>query len=301
MIELGRLKALWAVAQYGTVTAAAGLLHCTPSAISQHLAKLERETGSVLVEKDGRGLRLTGAGRVLADQAALVLAAVEEAESALAAHHRSLSGPVRLAAFPTACRGLLPHALTRLASRYPELALTLRESDPRVSLDLLRQGEIDVALVDDWPEVALEFRPGISHTELGLDVADLVVPAGHELAAAGPRAPVRLTDVRNQRWIASTPGAICHDWLLRVLPGVKPDFLVGEFETQLTLIAAGLGIALIPRLARTPLPAGVVVLPVEPAPARRVTATWRSASGARPVVGVAVAALRAAWESSQAL
>ena len=301
MIELGRLKALWAVAQYGTVTAAAGLLHCTPSAISQHLAKLERETGSVLVEKDGRGLRLTGAGRVLADKAALVLAAVEEAESALAAHHGSLSGPVRLAAFPTACRGLLPHALMSLAAHYPELAPTLRESDPRVSLDLLRQGEIDVALVDDWPEVALEFLPGISHTELGLDVADLVVPADHELATAGPRAPVRLMDVRGQRWIASTPGAICHEWLLRVLPGVKPDFLVAEFETQLTLIAAGLGIALIPRLARMPLPEGVVVLPVAPAPSRRVTATWRSASGARPVVGVAVAALRAAWESSQAV
>ena len=236
MIELGRLRALWGVAQYGTVTGAAGPLHCTPSAISQHPAKLERETGSVLVEKDGRRLRLTEAGRVLAEHAARVLAAVEEAEAALAAHHGTVRGRLRLAAFPTACRGLLPYVLTSLAADHPDLAPTLLESDPRVSLDLLRRGEIDLALVDDWPEIALEFPEGIAHAELGLDVADLVVPAGHRLATA--TSAICLADVRHERWIASVPGAICHDWLLRVLPGVQPDFLVAEFETQLTLIAA---------------------------------------------------------------
>jgi len=124
MIELGRLLALRAVATYGTVTAAAGALHCTPSAVSQHLAKLERETGARLVEKDGRRLRLTEAGRVLVEHAGRVLAAVEEAEAALAAHHETVSGRLTIASFPTACRGLMPNALRRLATLLLALSVT---------------------------------------------------------------------------------------------------------------------------------------------------------------------------------
>src|SRR5690348_15470696 len=111
MIDLGRLRALEAIASYGTVLAAAHALHCTPSAVSQQLSKLERETKTTLVEKDGRRLRLTDAGRVLAEHAARVLAAVDEAEAALAAHRDTVSGRLVIAAFATACRALLPHAL----------------------------------------------------------------------------------------------------------------------------------------------------------------------------------------------
>src|SRR3954452_6690718 len=128
MIDLGRLRALHAVASYKTVLAAGEALHCTPSAVSQHLAKLERETGSTLVEKDGRGLRLTGAGRVLAAHAAKVLAAVEGAETALPAHHDTVTGRLVIAAFPTACRGLAPLALARLTAGHPALEPTLREA-----------------------------------------------------------------------------------------------------------------------------------------------------------------------------
>src|SRR3569833_3447216 len=135
MIEVGRLLALRAVATYGTVTAAAGALHCTPSAISQHLGKLERETGTALVQRDGRRLRLTEAGRLLAVHANRVLAAVEEAESALAAHHTAVAGPVTVSAFPTACRGLLPHALRRLAIDHPDLQPTHNKTNQNVSVD----------------------------------------------------------------------------------------------------------------------------------------------------------------------
>ncbi|MEU7902425.1 LysR substrate-binding domain-containing protein [Actinoplanes sp. NPDC049118] len=141
--------------------------------------------------------------------------------------------------------------------------------------------------------MALRYPPGIRHEQIGLDVADLIVPAGHRFAAAKE---VRLPRARDERWIAAKAGDICHEWLLRVLPGVRPDFHVGEFETQLTLIAAGLGIAMIPRLARPPLPKGVCVVPVRPAPTRRVVLAWREASTARPAVTAAVAALREAWQ-----
>src|SRR5262245_53077342 len=128
MLDLARLRALRAVASYGTVTEAARALHCTPSAISQHLAKLDRETGSTLLERDGRRLRLTEAGRVLVRHAGRVLAAVEEAEAALAAHHTTVSGRLVIGSFPTACRGLVPPALRRLAREHPLLAPELLES-----------------------------------------------------------------------------------------------------------------------------------------------------------------------------
>lgn len=293
MIDVGRLRALDAVASYGTVLAASAALHCTPSAVSQQLGKLERETGTTLVEKDGRRLRLTAAGEVLAHHAARVLAALDEAESALAAQRDTVTGRVTVAAFATACRGLMPHALHRLAADYPELRTGLVEGDPHSGLDRLQRGHVDLAVLDDWPEVALTFPPGITSTELGLDTADLVVPTGHRLATSP--APVHRDQLHGERWIAAPPGAICYEWLMRVLPGVEPDFLVGEFETQLTLVAAGLGVAMLPRLARPTLPAGVVTVAVSPRPTRRVTVAWREASAARPAIAATLAALRESW------
>jgi DNA-binding transcriptional LysR family regulator len=294
MIDLGRLRALHAVASYGTVLAAGDALHCTPSAVSQQLAKLERETGTTLVEKDGRRLRLTEAGRMLADHAERMLASVDEAEAALAAHRDTVTGRLTVAAFATACRALLPYALHRLAGDHPQLATGLIEVNPHEGVDMLRRGHVDLAVLDDWPEVALRFPAGIAHAEIGRDVVDLVVPSGHRFAGGKP---VRLAQTRDERWITAPAGDVCHEWLVRVLPGVRPDFHVGEFETQLTLVAAGLGVAFLPRLARPSLPAGVCVVPVRPTPARRVVVAWRDASGARPAIGAALQALRDAWAS----
>ncbi|SNY51056.1 LysR family transcriptional regulator [Paractinoplanes atraurantiacus] len=294
MIDLGRLRALHAVASYKTVLAAGEALHCTPSAVSQQLAKLERETGATLVEKDGRRLRLTEAGQVLARHAEKVLATVDEAEAALAAHRDTVIGRLTVAAFATACRALLPYALHRLASDHPQLTTGLVEVNPHEGLDMLHRGHVDLAVLDDWPEVALRYPSGITHVELGWDVADLIVPSGHRFGAA-----TTLAKARDERWIAAKAGDICHEWLLRVLPGVQPDFHVGEFETQLTLISAGLGVAVIPRLARSnQLPEGVRVVKLTPEPRRRVVIAWREASAARPAIKAAEAALRQAWRNA---
>jgi DNA-binding transcriptional LysR family regulator len=293
MIELGRLRALCAVASHGTVTAAAAALHCTPSAVSQHLGKLERETGTVLVEKDGRGLRLTSAGRVLVEHAARALTAVEEAEAALAAHHGEVAGTLSVTSFPTACRGLLPAVLTRLAADHPTLVVGLVEADRDTMVEALRRGTVDVAVLDEWPELPAALPPEIGHEMLGHDVADLVVPAGHPLASG--TAPVPLESIQHERWIGSTPGTVCHEWMTRVLPRARPTLLVAEFETQLTLVAAGLGVALVPRLARTRLPDGTVAREVAPQASRRVLVATRRASATRPAVAAAVTALRTAW------
>jgi DNA-binding transcriptional LysR family regulator len=290
MIDLGRLRALHAVASYRTVLAASDALHCTPSAVSQQLAKLERETGATLIEKDGRRIRLTEAGRVLAAHAERVLATVDEAEAALAAHRDTVMGRLTVASFPTACRALLPGALQRLEAEHPQLATGLVEVNPHEGLDMLHRGHVDLAVLDDWPEAALHYPTGIAHAELGRDVADLIVPANHPIGAKAA-----LRTLTGERWISTNAGDICHEWLIRVLPGVRPDFHVGEFETQLILIAAGLGIAMIPRLARPALPAGVRVVTVDPEPSRRVVVAWREASAARPAIRAAEEALRHSW------
>jgi DNA-binding transcriptional LysR family regulator len=293
MIDVGRLRALDAIARYGTILAAGEALRCTPSAVSQQVSKLERETKTTLVEKDGRRLRLTEAGRVLADHASRVITALDEAEAALAAHRDTVSGRLRMASFATACRALLPYALRRLATDHPQLTTGLVEINPPEGLEWLSRGRVDLAVLDDWPEVALRFPPGIEYVELGVDVADLLVPADHRLARVRS---VGLTQVLRDPWISSPRGAICHDWLIRVLPGVSPDFYVAEFATQITLVAAGLGVAMVPRLARPALPDGVAVVPVRPMPTRKVRVAWRTSGASRPAVQAAVSALRAAWQ-----
>ena len=294
MIDLGRLRALHAVASYGTVLAAGEALHCTPSAVSQQIAKLERETGTVLVEKDGRRLRLTDAGRVLAGHAERVLTTVSEAESALAAHRDTVTGRLTVAAFATACRALMPHALRRLAGEHPQLTTGLIEVNPHEGVELLRRGHVDLAVLDDWPEVGLRFPEGITRVVIGADHADLIVPAGHRLSGH-----TTLASVRDERWIAVRAGDVCYEYLVRKLPGLVPDFQVGEFATQLTLIAAGLGVALIPRLARPLLPEGVRVVEVTPVPTRRVVIAWRDSSAARPAIRAAEESLREAWTHAQ--
>ncbi|MBV1852425.1 LysR family transcriptional regulator [Catellatospora tritici] len=294
MFDLGRLRALDALARHGTVHAAASALHCTPSAVSQQLAKLEREAGTTLCHRDGRGLRLSGAGRLLAEHAATVLAAADAAAAALDAYRGEVAGTLTIASFATACRGLLPPALALLAAEHPRLRPQLVECNPYEGLQALDQGRVDLAVIDDWREVRLVLPPGVSARSLGEDAADLIVPAGHPLAAAGP---VPLEKAAAERWIASPEGTICHDWLIRILPGLKPDFLVGEFESQFSLVAAGLGVALIPRLARIAAVPGTAVVPLDPVPTRRVSVVWRGAADHRPAVAAVIDALTRAWHS----
>ena len=180
---------------------------------------------------------------------------MDEAEAALAAHRDTVIGRLTVAAFATACRGV---AAVRPAPAgqpiIPQLETGLVEVNPHEGLDALRRGHVDLAVLDDWPEVAaaLSARGRPRGDSAGTSPtcwcrAGTGWPAG---VRCGWRRPA------DERWISAKAGDICHEWLLRVLPGVRPDFHVGEFETQLTLIAAGLGIAMIPRLARPPLPEG---------------------------------------------
>ncbi|MER6302355.1 LysR family transcriptional regulator [Kitasatospora sp. NPDC001539] len=296
MMDLGRLRALHAVAVHGSVGRAAAALGFTPSAVSQQIAKLERETRTVLLERQGRGVVLTDAARELATTAQAVLGLVEQAEVRLEEQRGQAVGRLLVAAFPSGARGLMPAVLAGLRRRCPELDVRLLECDPYPAAELVARGEVDLALVQDWPSVPLPVQEGLARLDLGTDPVDLLVPDGDELAALDAVPVERLC---GRRWISVPPGNICHDWLVRTLreAGEEPDvrYQVGEFETQIALVAAGLGMGLVPRLGRGPLPAGVVARPVASQPSRRVFALWRAQASRRPAITEALAAMRECW------
>ncbi|MFD9126677.1 LysR family transcriptional regulator [Kitasatospora sp. NPDC059571] len=298
MLDLGRLRALHAVAVHGSVGGAAAALGFTPSAVSQQITKLERETRTVLLERQGRGVVLTDAAVRLADTAQQLLALVEQAEVTLEERRGQAVGRLLIASFATGARGLLPGVLAGLRATCPDLDVRLLEADPYAAAELVARGEVDLAVVQDWPTVPLPVQEGLSRLDLGLDPVDLLVPADSPLAELDAVPVARLL---GQRWISVPPGNICHDWLVGTLreAGEEPDVLyqVGEFETQIALIAAGLGLGLVPRLGRGPLPPGVAARPVVPEPTRRVYALWRTQASRRPAITEALHAMQEQWNA----
>ncbi|GAA3443616.1 LysR family transcriptional regulator [Planomonospora venezuelensis] len=295
MLDLNRLKALHAVAVYGSVGAAADALMVTPSAVSQQLAKLERETGATLLERNGRGVRLTDAAGLLADHAERILALVETAEADFEALRGEVVGRLSIGAFPTAARGLLPQALRLLQERHPDLGLRLHEREPERQLREVSRGELDLAVIQDWMNRPMAVPDGLSRAVLFDDLADVVLPAGHPLA---DRAEIELSELSGDRWISGSPGTVCHDWLVYTLRAaeLEPEItcMADEYPTQLALVAAGQGCAIVPRLGRGAFPEGVRAVALLPRPTRRIYAVWRSDAARRPAIRAAVDALRAA-------
>jgi DNA-binding transcriptional LysR family regulator len=292
-MNLERLRVLHAVFTTGSVVGAARTLHVTTSAVSQQMGRLEREVGQRLVERQGRGVRLTDAGSRLAQHAGDLLGHVERVESDLAEHRGAVTGALAVAAFATAARGLLPGALRYLRSRYPDLAVSLSEREPHEAVPALRRGDLDVAVVQDWPDDELVVPDGLSRRHLLDDTFDVALPADHPLAE---RHRVAAKELAGEDWISWSTGEVCHDWLVRTLgaDGSRPRLAhtASEHSTQLALVAAGLGVALIPRLGREPAPPAVRFVPVEPPLTRRVFALWRTPATARPAIGATLGALQ---------
>ncbi|MCW2873494.1 LysR family transcriptional regulator [Actinacidiphila oryziradicis] len=296
MLDLARLRALHAVHTHGSVGAAATALGYTPSAVSQQITKLERETRTTLLERQGRGVALTDAAQLLVATAQQLLSIVEEAEVALEEQRGRPAGRLTVAAFPTAARGLLPGVLARLTAEHPSLDLRLVEEDPHRSVELVARGVVDLAVAHDWDIAPLPAPEGLERAAIGEDPCDVLVPAGHALAT---RPGIVRDDLLDARWICQPPGTVCHDWLLRTLrsSGAEPEvaYHVAEYQTQLALVAAGLGIALVPRLGRGPLPEEVTAVPLDPTPVRGLFALWRTGASRRPAITETVRVLREHW------
>ncbi|NEC67105.1 LysR family transcriptional regulator [Streptomyces sp. SID9727] len=295
MLNLERLRTLDALARLGSVSAAAEGLHVTTSAVSQQMAKLEREVGQQLLARNGRGVRLTDAGRLLAGHAARILSQVELAQSDIEAQRGEVVGEIRLGAFPTAARGLFPSTLLALRSGHPELRVRTLELEPEAGIRAVLRGDIDLAVVLDWSNKRLPVPGGLTRAELLDDAPDIAMPASHPLAG---RTEVDLEDFADDDWVSWPEGEFCYDWLMFTLrsKGIEPRIahLAGEHHTQLALIAAGMGVCVAPRLGRGPVPDGVRLVPVRQRMRRHVHAVWRTDADRRPSVRAAVAALREA-------
>ncbi|MFD5827068.1 LysR family transcriptional regulator [Lentzea sp. NPDC060358] len=293
MLDLGRLKALHAVATYGTVGAAADVLGYTPSAVSQQITKLERETRTTLLERSGRGVRLTDAARLLAETAGQVLKLVEEAEVALEEQRGAAIGRLCLGAFATASRGLLPGVLAALAEQHPALDVRLTEIDPPYATEAVARGELDLAIVHDWANTPLPVPESLSRVFIGDDVAEVLIPVTNPLSRKEVLEPV---DLAAERWVCQTEGSICFDWLERTFhgAGIEPvvAYRISEYHTQMALLAKGIGVALIPRLGRGEVPEGVVAVPLRPTPTRRLYAVWRTQASRRPAITATLEVIR---------
>lgn len=293
----------------GSIARTAEALGYTPSAVSQQLAVLEKEAGAALLDRTARSADLTDAGRRLAAYAERILAMVEEAEADLSARAAEPAGRVVVTAFPSAAVAFAP-ALARSLRAHPQLSLLLRQSSPSEGLQLVRSGEVEVAIADDWTgrlaadltgmnESSADPVQGVlSYYHLVRDPLVLVVARGHP--AADPERGVDLRALRDEPWLAAPSGEPSRDALDRLLAavGVAPP-VASEFEglgTVANLVARGLGIAIMPRLAVGAYERRVVVreLPAGLDLARDVFAVARTASLARPAVAVIVRALRRA-------
>jgi DNA-binding transcriptional LysR family regulator len=291
MIDVRRLRLLLELSRRGTITAVADALAYTPSAVSQQLAALEREAGVPLLERVGRRVALTPTGTVLARYAESVLAVLEEASAALAAARASLTGPLRIGAFPTAARTILPPALVALGRDHPGLELMVTELDPVAVPDALRAGALDVALtfvydyVPTEPDSALDAEPLLEETVY------LATPSGQ-----GAAAETGVQDWRDAPWIAGSPDTMCHTMMVRACQasGFTPRVrhYADDFATVLALVAAGQGVSLVPELGIAGTPPNVALHPQ--ASRRRVRIAYRKGTRNHPAVSAFAAAIRQA-------
>ncbi|MEU9146378.1 LysR substrate-binding domain-containing protein [Streptomyces sp. NPDC048349] len=297
MLDVRRLRLLRELARRGTIAAVAEALAFSPSAVSQQLAVLEREAGLPLLERTGRRVRLTPAGQHLVGHAEAVLERLEQAESDLAEARGGLAGALRIGAFPTATRAIVPAALTVLARRHPGLEPMVRETDPAAVAHALRSGDLDVALVHAYDFVPAAPEPGLTTEPLYREAMYLAVPAARAPEPSpGDDQGAVLRAYAEEPWITATPGTLCHAMAERACQaaGFTPRVRhrVDEFATVLALVAAGQGVAVVPQLGITG-PAGPGVRLTRLLMQRRTNLAFRSGAGAHPAVAAFGAALRA--------
>jgi len=273
MLDVTRLRVLAAVARHGSVTAAAKSLNYAQPSVSHHLARLEAETGTRLVERSGRGVKLTDAGRLLAGRAEEILGRLDAAEQELAAHVGQREERVRVAGFPSALATVVPAAAARLRAEYPGVELLLAETEPQGALRMLRAGRVDVALVFSYQQskatgdgqpaadgqagtAGQHSAAGHPEDEEGVRARLLLDEPVHLVTAAGAPVPPRtagspLASYAEHRWIAGCERCRTHLIWQCERAGFTPQiaFTTDDVLVAQALAASGLGVALLPDLA----------------------------------------------------
>jgi DNA-binding transcriptional LysR family regulator len=274
VLHVGRLQVLCEVLRRGSFSSAAEALSYTQSAVSQAIARLESETGTPLVIRDRRGVRPTAAGATLADHAELIFAQIEAAETELAAVLGVRGGRLRVASFPSAGATLMPLAVAIFRRGHPDITLTLAEGEPEEMAPRVRAGEFDLALLFKFPGVGEGVDDGLRTVSMLEDPMHVALPADHPLAA---KRALRLSDLRDEDWVQTSEPSPCARHVVRLCltAGFEPrvSFESDDYETVQGLVAAGVGVALVPKLALTRLHPRIVVRELSPrSPVRNVVA-----------------------------
>ncbi len=273
MLSVSRLRILKEVAYRGSFSAAAEALSYTQSAISQQIATLEGETGMPLLERHPRGVTLTAAGQTLVGHAEGILARLDATESALAAIAGLRGGRLRVASFPTAGATLLPVAIATFRSAHPDVELTLAEGEPEQIVPRLRAGELDLALLFEFAGES-PLHEDMTRVELLEDPMSLALPREHPLAA---KAKIQLKELAEDEWVQTSRASPCARHVVRSChaAGFEPNvtFESDDYQTVQGLVAAGVGVALIPQLALSVVREDIVIRSLSPAPpVRRIIA-----------------------------
>ncbi|MEU5311931.1 LysR family transcriptional regulator [Streptomyces sp. NPDC021562] len=291
MLDVRRLQVLRAVVTSGTVTAAAAHLGYTPSAVSQQVAALEKQAGTALLERVGRGVRPTAAGLLLTEHAALISAAVAQAETALADLRAGRTGRLSVRYFATAGSTLVAPALARLRAEHSGVRVDLELTDPQDPFEEVAGGRADLAVV-----VRAQDRTGSGFRLVHLldDPYAAVLPLGHPLA---DRETIDLHELSGEQWVGSEPPGPCLEPVIDscAAAGFSPDFVVQseDYATAQGFVAAGLGVGLMPRLGLRNQHPGVVVRPVRnPEPVRGISAAVRETALEQPALQGLLDALR---------
>src|SRR5262245_35628851 len=249
MLNVQRLKVLREVANRASFSEAASALNYTQSAVSQSIAALEAEAGLPLLERDRRGVRPTTAGERLIDHAGRILTQLDAAEAELGAIAGLRGGELRMASFPTAGATLMPLAIAAFRSAHPDVSLSLVEGEPEELIPRLRDGEFDLGLIFEF-EGTGELGPGLRSSALFEDPMQLALPKGHRLAG---KDRIVLEDLSDEAWVQTSEASACARHVVRICraAGFQPrvSFESDDYLTVQGLVAAGVGVALIPQLA----------------------------------------------------
>lgn len=291
MLDVRRLQVLRAVVTSGTVTAAAAHLGYTPSAVSQQIAALERQAGTALLERVGRGVRPTAAGLLLTEHAGLISSAVARAETALADLRAGRTGRLSVRYFATAGSTLVAPALARLRAEHPGIRVDLQLADQEDPFLEVVRGRADLAVV-----VQARDRVGAGFRLVHLldDAYAAVLPLGHPLAG---EEVIDLNELSGEQWVGSEPPGPCLEPVIDscAAAGFSPDFVIQseDYATAQGFVAAGLGVGLMPRLGLRNRHPGIVVRPVRnPEPVRVISVAVRQAALEQPALRSLLDALR---------
>jgi len=294
MLNANRLNVLREVVGLGSFSAAADALSYSQSAVSQAIATLEGEVGAPLIERDRRGVRPTAAGAALAAHAEGILGRMDDAEAEVAAIAGGRGGRLRIASFPTAGATLMPQAVARFRAAHPGVEVSLAEGESEQIAPRLRAGDFEIVILFEFVGVGERLGAGMRRFELLDDPLHLALPAEHPLAG---RSKLRLEDLRDESWVQTSAASPCARHVVRSChaAGFEPrvSFESDDYQTVQGLVAAGVGVALIPYLALSTVRPDIRIRSLEPSsPVRKVFAATPRAAAVTPAVATMLDVLR---------